>query len=347
MLERLESLRADALQRVADATDAEALRALEKEFLGKEGVISEVLAAIPTLPAEERRDTGRGANELKGALQAAIVARKAELDEALVESLRDSGGFDPTLPPAAPLRGGLHPVTQVRRQVEAIFTSMGYEVLDGPEVELDYYNFQALNVPVDHPSRELQDTFYCDDSHTVVMRTQTSPVQIRAMERLEPPFRVIAPGRVFRNEEQDATHEHTFHQVEGLVVGEDIQVGHLTWTLRRLLNELFGRELEVRLRPGYFPFVEPGFEFDVRCPFCEEGCRVCSQSTWIEFCGCGMVQPCVLEAGFAGREDVDVASLTGFAFGFGLDRLVMMRFGIDDIRNLMGGDLRFLEQFPC
>ena len=347
MLERLESLRADALQRVADATDAEALRSLEKEFLGKEGVISEVLAAIPTLPAEERRDTGRGANELKSALLEAIGARKAELDEAVVASLRDGGGFDPTLPPAAPERGGLHPVTQVRRQVEAIFTSMGYEVLDGPEVELDYYNFQALNVPVDHPSRELQDTFYCDDNHTVVMRTQTSPVQIRAMERLSPPFRVIAPGRVFRNEEQDATHEHTFHQVEGLVVGEDIQVGHLTWTLRRLLNELFGRELEVRLRPGYFPFVEPGFEFDVRCPFCEEGCRVCSKSTWIEFCGCGMVQPCVLEAGFDGRDDVDVSSLTGFAFGFGLDRLVMMRFGVDDIRNLMGGDLRFPEQFPC
>ena len=347
MLERLESLRTDALQRVAAATDVEVLRALEKEFLGKEGVISEVLAAIPSLPAEERRDTGRGANELKGALLEAVGARKAELDEALVAELRDSGGFDPTLPPAAPERGGLHPVTQVRREVEAIFASMGYEVLDGPEVELDYYNFQALNVPVDHPSRELQDTFYCDENHTVVMRTQTSPVQIRAMERLKPPFRVIAPGRVFRNEEQDATHEHTFHQVEGLVVGENIQVGHLTWTLRRLLNELFGRELEVRLRPGYFPFVEPGFEFDVRCPFCEEGCKVCSNSTWIEFCGCGMVQPCVLEAGFEGRDDVDLDSLTGFAFGFGLDRLVMMRFGIDDIRNLMGGDLRFLEQFPC
>ncbi|MCH2107252.1 MAG: phenylalanine--tRNA ligase subunit alpha, partial [Planctomycetes bacterium] len=250
MLERLESLRQDALSRVADAADAESLRALEKELLGKEGVIAEILAAIPTLPPEERRGTGQGANALKGELLEAIGAKKAALDEALVEALRDGGGFDPTLPPAAPARGGLHPITQVRREVEAIFTSMGYEVLDGPEVELDYYNFQALNVPVDHPSRELQDTFYCDDNHTVVMRTQTSPVQIRAMERLTPPFRVIAPGRVFRNEEQDATHEHTFHQVEGLVVGKDIQVGHLTWTLRRLLNELFERELEVRLRPG-------------------------------------------------------------------------------------------------
>ncbi len=347
MLERLESLRADALQRVAEATGVGELRAVEKDFLGKDGALAEILAAIPSLPAEERRDTGRGANELKGELLEAIGARRSSLEEVEVAALRDAGGFDPTLQPAAPERGGLHPVTQVRREVEAIFTSMGYEVLDGPEVELDYYNFQALNVPVDHPSRELQDTFYCDDDHTLVMRTQTSPVQIRAMERLTPPLRVIAPGRVFRNEEQDATHEHTFHQVEGLVVGEGIQVGHLTWTLRRLLNELFGRELEVRLRPGYFPFVEPGFEFDVRCPFCEEGCRVCSKSTWIEFCGCGMVQPSVLAAGFHGRDDVDLEALTGFAFGFGLDRLVMMRFGIDDIRNLMGGDLRFLEQFPC
>ena len=340
MLERLESLRQDALARVAEATDAEALRALEKELLGKEGVISEILAAIPTLPPEERRDTGRGANALKGELLEAIGSKKALLDEALVEALRDGGGFDPTLPPATPVRGGLHPITQVRREVEAIFTSMGYEVLDGPEVELDYYNFQALNVPVDHPSRELQDTFYCDDSHTVVMRTQTSPVQIRAMERLKPPFRVIAPGRVFRNEEQDATHEHTFHQVEGLVVGEDVHVGHLIGTLRRFLTEIFRRETDVRLRPGFFPFVEPGFEVDVRCPFCTGGCKVCKGTTWIEYCGCGMVHPSVLRAG-----GLDPERWNGFAFGMGLDRLVMMRHGIDDIRHFMSGDLRFLEQF--
>ena len=347
MLERLESLRTGALERVAAATDAAGLRAVEKEYLGKEGGVAEILGAIPGLPVEERRDAGRGANELKVELLEAIAARKAALELELVAELRDAGGFDPTLQPAAPERGSLHPITQVRREVEGIFTSMGYEILDGPEVELDYYNFQALNIPLDHPSREAQDTFYCDEDHTLVMRTQTSPVQIRAMERMTPPFRVIVPGRVLRNEEQDATHEHTFHQVEGLVVGESIQVGHLTWTLRRFLNELFGRELEVRLRPGYFPFVEPGFELDVRCPFCEEGCRVCSKTTWIEFCGCGMVHPNVLAAGFEGREDVDPEALTGFAFGFGLDRLVMMRFGIDDIRNLMGGDLRFLEQFPC
>jgi phenylalanyl-tRNA synthetase alpha chain len=347
MRERLESLRVDALRRIGEAVETEELRAVEKDFLGKEGAVAEILGLIPTLDPKDRREAGQGANQLKTALLEAIAEAKASLEEAEVAAQRAAGGFDPTLQPASAPRGGLHPITQVRREVESIFTSMGYEVLDGPEVELDYYNFQALNIPVDHPSREMQDTFYCDDDHTLVMRTQTSPVQIRAMERMTPPFRVIVPGRVFRNEEQDATHEHTFHQVEGLVVGEGIQVGHLTWTLRRFLNELFDRELEVRLRPGYFPFVEPGFELDVRCPFCETGCRVCSGSTWVEFCGCGLVHPNVLAAGFGGRDDVDHEKLTGFAFGFGLDRLVMLRFGIDDIRNLMGGDLRFLEQFPC
>jgi len=217
---------------------------------------------------------------------------------------------------------------------------MGYRVLDGPEVELDQYNFQALNIPADHPAREMQDTFYCDREGKLVMRTQTSPVQIRAMESLEPPFRVIAPGRVFRNEEPDATHEHTFHQVEGLVVGEDITVGHLSGVLKGFLRELFQKDVQVRLRPGYFPFVEPGFELDIRCPFCEEGCRVCKKTRWIEFCGCGMVHPKVLTAG-----GIDPESWTGFAFGFGLDRLVMLRYGIDDLRHFMAGDLRFLEQF--
>jgi phenylalanyl-tRNA synthetase alpha chain len=230
----------------------------------------------------------------------------------------------------------------VRRQVEDIFASMGYAILDGPEVELDWYNFQALNIPLDHPSREMQDTFYCDREGKLVLRTQTSPIQIRAMERMQPPFRLIAPGRVFRCEEQDATHEHTFHQVEGLVVGEDVHVGHLAGTLKGFLRELFEKEVDVRLRPGHFPFVEPGFELDVRCPFCKSGCRVCKGTTWIEFCGSGLVHPNVLRAG-----GIDPERWSGFAFGFGLDRLVMLRHAIDDIRHFMGGDLRFLEQFAC
>ncbi|HKX46736.1 MAG TPA: phenylalanine--tRNA ligase subunit alpha, partial [Planctomycetota bacterium] len=285
------------------------------------------------------------ANQLKADAQA-LVDALADLErEVAVQRELAAPNFDPTLP-GAPLRAGsLHPLTRVQREVEDLFVSMGYRVVDGPEVELDYYNFQALNVPPEHPSREEQDTFYCDREHRLVLRTQTSPVQIRAMEVLQPPFRVIAPGRVFRNEAQDATHEHTFHQVEGLVVGEGVRVGHLVDTLRTFLSTLFGRELGARLRPGYFPFVEPGFEFDLRCPFCEAGCRVCKGTTWVEFCGCGMVHPRVLAAGFRGRTDVDVAKLSGFAFGMGLDRLVMLRHGIDDIRHLLGGDLRFLEQF--
>lgn len=336
-----------AVGRIADAADEEALRALERAYLDKgQGEVAGLLKRIPTLPPAERKDFGQSANRLKQGIEAALAERREALAAAQLEAELNADDFDPTLPGKPMEAGALHPLTQVRRQVEDLFSSMGYQILDGPEVELDYYNFQALNIPADHPSREEQDTFYCDAEHTLVMRTQTSPVQIRAMERLQPPFRVIAPGRVFRNEEQDATHEHTFHQVEGLVVGEGISVGHLTWTLKTFLRELFQRDVKVRLRPGYFPFVEPGFEFDMGCPFCDgKGCRVCKQTGWIEFCGCGMVHRKVLEAGFAGRDDVDVSKLTGFAFGFGLDRLVMSRYQIDDIRQLMGGDLRFLRQF--
>jgi len=340
MEERLNELRSAALARVEAAGDAEALRAVDREFIGKKGEVTLLLASVPSLSPEERPAAGKGANLLKKEIQAALDARRQALEAAELASERKGEGFDPTRPGAPQVRGSLHPLTQVRREVERIFVSMGYSVLDGPEVELDYYNFQALNIPADHPSREMQDTFYCDHDGQLVMRTQTSPVQIRAMERLSPPFRVIAPGRVFRNEEPDATHEHTFHQVEGLVVGERITVGHLAGVLKGFLRRLFRKDLEVRLRPGYFPFVEPGFELDIRCPFCESGCRVCKSTRWVEFCGCGMVHPRVLEAG-----GIDPEAWTGFAFGFGLDRLVMLRYGIDDIRHFMGGDLRFLEQF--
>lgn len=340
MEERLTTLETQARARLDAARTLEELRAVERDFLGKRGSLAEVLALLPSLPPAERPRVGQAANRVKRALEAELAAREAQLDEAALEQQRAAAGFDPSLPAARARRGSLHPMTQVRREVEEIFFSMGYRVLDGPEVELDYYNFQALNIPPDHPSREMQDTFYCDRSGQLVMRTQTSPVQIRAMETLTPPFRVIAPGRVFRNEAQDATHEHTFHQVEGLVVGQDVTVGHLTWTLKGFLRRLFHKELDVRLRPGYFPFVEPGFELDIRCPFCESGCRVCKHTTWVEFCGCGMVHPKVLAAG-----GLDAELWTGFAFGFGLDRLVMVRHSIDDIRHFMGGDLRFLEQF--
>lgn len=334
------TLHVDVTARLAAAPDLETLKGLERELLGKSGPAGQILASIPTLPPDQRKAAGARANELKRALETALADRRRELEEASLAAERTSGDFDATLPPAPLERGGLHPVTRVTRELEDLFTSMGYTILDGPEVELDWYNFEALNLGIDHPARDAQDTFYCDAEGKVVLRTHTSPVQIRAMERMKPPFRAVVPGKVFRNEAVDASHEHTFHQMEGLVVGKDVSVGHLIGAMKTLLRGVFGREIEIRLRPGYFPFVEPGFELDARCPFCKSGCRVCKQSTWIELLPCGMVHPNVLKSG-----GIDPEQWTGFAFGLGLSRLVMLRYGIDDVRHLLSGDLRFLEQF--
>ena len=328
------------LARIVAASDADALRAIERETLDKDGVVAKLLASIPSLAPEARKATGLWANTLKKSIGEALATRKSTLESAALDAERSGAGFDATLPaPRAP-RGGLHPLTQITRELEDLFTSMGYTVLDGPEVELDWYNFEALNIPRDHPARDMQDTFRCDPAGNVVLRTHTSPGQVRAMERMQPPFRAIVPGKVFRQETTDASHEHTFHQMEGLVVGKDISVGHLIGAMKTLLRGIFGREIEIRLRPGYFPFVEPGFELDARCPFCKEGCSVCKRSTWIELLPCGMVHPNVLKAG-----GIDPEQWSGFAFGLGLSRLVMLRYGIDDVRHLLSGDLRFLEQF--
>ena len=335
-----EAIQTAALEEIRACDTREGLPALDRKYLGKEGEVGKLLASIKDASAEERPRIGQEANALKQAIGAALETRRDELAAARLEEERRATGFDATLPGRKLRTGSLHPVTQVTRELEDIFVSMGYSVLDGPEVELDYYNFKALNIPADHPAREMFDTFWCDHEQNLVLRTHTSPVQIRALEKLDPPFRAIVPGRCFRNETVDASHEHTFHQMEGLVVGEGITVGHLIGTMKTFLRELFGREPEIRLRPGYFPFVEPGFELDVRCPFCTDGCSVCKRSRWIELCPCGMVHPEVLRYG-----GVDSQTYTGFAFGLGLSRLVMLRFGIDDIRHLMGGDLRFLEQF--
>ncbi len=342
---QFDALAAEATAAAANAPDDAALRAVEREWLDKKaGRLSAILGRIPSLPPEERRGFGAAANGVKQALEAAIAARAAALEELrLAAALRDSS-FDPTLPAARPALGSLHPLTLVQRELEDIFTSMGYHVLEGPEVELDEYNFQKLNIPADHPARDATDTFYTrtNAGHPpLVLRTHTSPVQVRAMERLKPPFRAIAPGRVFRSESTDATHEHTFHQMEGLVVGEDVTVAELVGTMKSFLRAVFRvDDLEVRLRPGFFPFVEPGFELDARCPFCTAGCRVCKGTRWIELCPCGMVHPSVLRAG-----GIDPERWRGFAFGLGLSRLVMLRYQIDDLRHLLGGDLRFLETF--
>jgi len=330
----------DALSRAARAPDVESLRAIERDFLDKGGVVSTLLASIPTLPPEERKSTGQRANQIKAALEAALATKKSALEEQALALESSSVVFDPTIPGAKPERGSLHPITQVTRELEDLFTSMGYVVLDGPEVERDWYNFEALNISKDHPARDSQDTFYVEGRGDLVLRTHTSPCQVRAMETMKPPFRAIVPGKVFRQEKTDASHEHTFHQMEGLVVGRDISVGHLIGAMKTLLRGVFGRDIEVRLRPGYFPFVEPGFELDAKCPFCKSGCSVCKQSTWIELLPCGMVHPNVLKSG-----GIDPEQWSGFAFGLGLSRLVMLRQKIDDVRHLLSGDLRFLEQF--
>ena len=331
---------AEARQRIAGAPDDDALRELEREYVDKSGLVGQLLAAIPSLEPAERGAAGRAANELKQAVVIALEDRRRALLSAALDAERKGDGFDPTLPPPSVERGSLHPITQATRRLTEIFHAMGYHVLDGPEVELDWYNFEALNISKDHPARDSQDTFYCDEEGKRVLRTHTSPVQIRALERLEPPFRAVAPGKVFRQESTDASHEHTFHQMEGIVIGKDISVAHLISAMKTLLRGIFDRELEVRLRPGYFPFVEPGFELDARCPFCTEGCGVCKRTTWIELLPCGLVHPNVLKSGGL---DPDVWS--GFAFGLGLSRLVMLFRGIDDVRHLLGGDQRFLEQF--
>ena len=337
----IEATRERALGEVATCTDPEALQSVAKKYLGKTGVLAGWLAQMPGLAAAERPLVGQAVNRLKKELTEQVALREAALEKIAAERALASGSFDPTLPPRRPPRGTLHPLTQVTREIEDLFVSMGYQVGDGPEIETDWNNFQALNIPPDHPARDSQDTFYLDGPGRLVLRTHTSPVQIRSMQRLKPPLRVIAPGKCFRHEATDASHEHTFHQLEGLVVDKGVSVAHLINSMKTLLRGIFRRDLDIRLRPGFFPFVEPGFELDARCPFCSgSGCRVCKQSGWIELLPCGLVHPNVLEACGVSSEE-----WSGFAFGLGLSRLVMLRFGITDVRLLLGGDQRFLEQF--
>jgi phenylalanyl-tRNA synthetase alpha chain len=333
----LEAMRAEALAEIAACTEPRALSDLQRKYLGKTGVLAAWMARLPTLPAAERPRLGQAVNLLKKELAAQIEAREMALEKAALESASAGGSFDPTLPPPAVERGTLHPLTQVTREIEDLFVSMGYQIADGPEVETDWHNFQALNIPPDHPARDSQDTFYLKGPGRLLLRTHTSPVQVRTLERLKPPLRVIVPGKAFRNEATDASHEHTFHQLEGLVVDKGVSVAHLISAMKTLLRGIFRRDLEIRLRPGFFPFVEPGFELDARCPFCSTGCK---QTRWIELLPCGLVHPNVLSA-----SGVDPNVWSGFAFGLGLSRLVMLRFGITDVRLLLSGDLRFLEQF--
>ncbi|MEZ6037735.1 MAG: phenylalanine--tRNA ligase subunit alpha [Planctomycetota bacterium] len=343
------------LAEVAAATDAAALQALAQRLFGPKGEVVELVRSVTMLPKEERPAFGKAANAVKQAVEQALEAKKEQFAQAAMQQELTAGDFDPTEPGPRLRRGALHPITIVQNELVDLFTSMGFRWEDGPEVESEYFNFDALNIPGDHPARESQDTFWLDDDN--LLRTHTSPVQVRTLQRLvkqgfHPPLKVIVPGRCFRSETVDKTHEHTFYQMEGLVVdrvrkdahgrSHGVSTANLIHTMKTCLRVILERDLQVRLRPGFFPFVEPGFELDVNCPFCSgKGCSVCKQSGWIEILPCGMVHPNVLREG-----GLDPEQYTGFAFGMGLQRVVMLRYGIDDIRHFMGGDLRFLSQFP-
>jgi phenylalanyl-tRNA synthetase alpha chain len=335
----LDQLEKSVLAGLQSAPDAEALEALRVESLGRKGALANASKEMGKLPPEDRARVGKRLNAVKQALESAYEARKAAFELAALNARLDAEWLDITLPPPGVLPGALHPVTQVQRFLEELFVSMGFAVLSGPEVEKEWYNFDALNIPPEHPARDMQDTFWLDGG--LLLRTHTSPVQVRGMERLGPPLRMIAPGRVFRNEEVDPSHEHTFYQLEGMMVDRDVSIAHMLYFMKTLLRAIFERDVEVRLRPGYFPFVEPGFELDIQCLICGgQGCAVCKQSGWVELLPCGLVHPNVLRSG-----GIDPDEWNGFAFGLGLTRLAMMRYGIDDIRLLQSGDLRFLNQF--
>ncbi len=337
--ETLLELESSGLGRIAAAQNAADLEAVRVDALGRKGSLASLSKEMGKLAPEERGRVGKLLNGAKQKLEAAFDARNKEFSEVALRAKLDAEWVDLTLPAPGPAAGHLHAITQIQSEIEDLFVSLGFTVLDGPEVETEYYNFDALNIPQDHPARDMQDTFWVEGGN--LLRTHTSPVQVRGMEKLGPPLRMIAPGRVFRNESVDASHEHTFYQLEGMMIDRDVSVAHLIYFMKTLLAGIFQRDVTVRLRPGYFPFVEPGFELDVRCLICEgAGCPVCKQSGWLELLPCGLVNPNVLR-----MSGIDPDQWSGFAFGLGLTRLVMMRYKIDDIRQLQGGDLRFLNQF--
>jgi phenylalanyl-tRNA synthetase alpha chain len=339
VLERIEKLVEDAAGEIASSESLQKLEGLRIRYLGRKSGLTTILKGLGSLPADLRPEVGKRSNRAKMQIEGMLQERNRELADEIFSSLAEDEFVDITEPGRSHAVGHLHPITQMRFELEDIFTSMGFTIQTGPEVETEYYNFEALNIPKDHPARDIQDTIWTVDGNP--LRTHTSCVQIRTMELFSPPIRAISIGRVFRYEETDASHEHTFYQVEGLMVDRDISVANLIAVMRTMLRAVFHREVSIRLRPGYFPFVEPGFELDMNCLLCGgKGCQVCKYTGWNEMLGCGMVHPNVLRAG-----NVDPERYSGFAFGLGLDRLVMMRYQIDDIRLFHSGDLRFLEQF--
>ena len=339
---KLQELKTEFLKQLETVTDSEKLREFELKFLSRKGELAQVMSSIKDLSDEARREAGALANEVKTELQNQFenVKKTFETKELNSEAL------DITLPGKKISHGHLHPLTLVQNEIEDLFTSMGFMVLDGPELESDYYNFEGLNIPPHHPARDMQDTFYVDKKnkdgeYDLLMRTQTSNVQVRAMKKYGAPLKVIIPGRVFRCEATDARHEHTFYQLEGIMIDKKVNFAHLKGICEIVGKKLYGPETKFRMRPKFYPFVEPGSNGEYTCFLCQgKGCRVCKNTGWLEILGCGLVHPEVLKAG-----GIDPEEYSGLAFGFGLTRLAMLKYKIDDVRLLMNGDERFLEQF--
>ena len=342
MKDKLQKLKEDFLKNLQEIKDSSALKDFELQYLSRKGELAKVIGALKDVSEDLRKDVGAFANDVKKELQEQFEIVKKSFDEQIANSVAE----DATLPGTKIRRGHLHPLTQVQTEVEDLFTSMGFMILDGPELESDYYNFEALNVPPHHPARDMQDTFYVDiknkeGEYDLLMRTQTSPVQVRAMKKYGAPLKAIIPGRTFRCEATDARHEHTFYQLEGIMIDKKINFAHLKGVCEIVGKKLYGPETKFRMRPKFYPFVEPGSNGEYTCFLCQgHGCRVCKQTGWLEILGCGLIHPDVLRAG-----GVDPEEYSGFAFGFGLTRLAMLKYNIDDIRLFMGGDERFLEQF--
>ena len=340
--EKINKIKEDALAEILAVESLAQLNDLRIKFLGRKSEFTNILKSLKVLTEQERKTVGQIANATKIEVESVLAEKEKELKEKSFDFAAEK--IDVTMPAKKLQRGHLHPLSKIQYEIEDIFNSMGFEIADGPEVETEFYNFDALNIPKDHPARDMQDTFWLKDEgkdEKVVMRTQTSDVQIRFMEKHTPPFRIIAPGRVFRRESTDTTHDHTFHQFEALMVGEDITVGNLKFVAEQFFSKFFKADVEIRLRPSYFPFTEPSFEFDINCLVCGgKGCSSCKWAGWLELGGAGIVNQNVFEAVGYPRNKYQ-----GFAWGFGLERLAMMKYKIDDVRLFHSGDLRFIKQF--
>ncbi len=339
MKEKISAIRNAVEEKLTTATTMEQLEELRVAYLGKKGELTSLLRGMGSLSAEERPIMGQLVNEVRALLESEIQTRSEQLKKEQMQAQLKSEKIDVTMPGTRQTVGNRHPLTIALDEIKDLFISMGFSIAEGPEIETDYYNFEALNLPPNHPARDTQDTFYITDN--ILLRTQTSPMQVRVMEKQEPPIRVIAPGRVFRADEVDATHSPVFHQIEGLVVDKGITMGDLKGTLDIFAKKMFGPECKTRFRPHHFPFTEPSAEMDVSCFSCGgKGCRVCKDEGWIEVLGCGMVHPKVLQ-----NCNIDPEVYSGFAFGMGLERIVMTRYGVTDLRLFFENDIRFLNQF--